>query len=298
MASKGSEHVPVLVTEVLHYLHPQPHGLYVDATFGSGGHTKAILEKEPTCRVIALDWSEKALETFGEPLQETFGDRITLVWGNFAHLYKLLKRQRVGPVDGILADFGTSQVQIFQEAGFSVYRDTPLDMRMSPAHQKITAAQVLNEFSEEKLRTIFWEYGQERYAKQIVRAIIEQRSRQPFKTTMQLAKLVERAVPRNKKQFIHPATRVFQALRIFVNNELDNIQAFLKSAIGLLKSNGRLVCISFHSLEDRLVKQIFKAEKEKGLATILTDKVVRATEQEIADNPSSRSAKLRALEKR
>ena len=153
-------HKSVLVKEVLEYLNPQPHKTYLDVTFGAGGHTRAILQAEPTCKVIALDWDQKSLDTFGPALQEEFGDRLHLIWGNFALLYKLAKEHQISNVDGILADFGTSQMQIFERPGFSFSRNTPLDMRMSPSHQKVTAAELLNKSTEDKLREIFFQFGQ------------------------------------------------------------------------------------------------------------------------------------------
>jgi len=289
-------HKPVLIDEVLEYLDLKPGGLYLDATFGSGGHTRAILEREPECNVISLDWDTRALDTYGPELMELFPGRLRLVWGNFALLYKILKKEKIFNIDGILADFGTSQIQITQRSGFSVFRDTPLDMRMSPPHQKLTAAQVLKDSSEEKLRELFWQLGEERYARQIARAILEERKKRRIRTTKQLAEIVEKAVPRNRKQKIHPATRVFQALRIFVNKELDNIESFLAASCRVINPGGRLVCISFHSLEDRIVKSVFKEKEDAGQVKILTKKVVTASDEELERNPSARSAKLRAAE--
>lgn len=298
MTDLVAPHKPVLVSQVLTYLDPKPGQTYLDVTFGSGGHTRAILEKEPTCRVIALDWDETALERFGVPLQEEFGDRLTLLWGNFALLYKVLKKAGIEHVDGILADFGTSQVQLAHKPGFSFNRDTVLDMRMSPPHQVVTAADVLRKSSEEKLREIFRQLGEERYAKQIAHAIVEERKKRHIRTTKQLADLVERIVPREFRRThkMHPATRVFQALRMYVNKELQNIEGFLATAVQILNPHGRLVCISFHSLEDRIVKQFFMEREMLGTCTILTSKVVRAQPEELAENPSARSACLRAVQ--
>lgn len=294
---KGLEivtHKPVLTAEVLQYLAPKPGGTYLDVTFGAGGHTRAILEAEPTATVIAMDWDAVTLEKFGYPMQDEFGDRLELVWGNFALLYKLAKKHDFPLFDGILADFGTSQVQIADRPGLSIFRDAELDMRMAPGHQVITAEQVLARSSEEKLREIFWQLGEEPYTRQIVKAIIEERKKRPIKTTKQLAELIAKAVPyTHKKRRIHPATRVFQALRLYVNHELSNISAFLPAARDLLAHDGRLVCISFHSLEDRLVKQFFKNEERTGTLEIVANGVVTASDEELVKNPSSRSAKLR-----
>ncbi len=290
------KHKPVLVQEVLTYLNPQPGKTYLDVTFGSGGHTRAILEKEPTCKVIAMDWDERTLELFGTELKEDYPDRLRLVWGNFALLYRILKREGIGKVDGILADFGTSQVQIHNRPGLSLLKDADLDMRMSPPHQKETAADVVNEASEHTLRELFFTYGQERWSRQIARAIVEARKQKPITTTADLVAIIDRVVPKTPSK-IHKATRVFQALRIYVNKELANIQAFLPAALQALVPGGRLVCISFHSLEDRPVKQFFKQEEQEGKLRILTAKVVKPTDQEVAENVSSRSARLRAAER-
>ena len=288
-------HKSVLIEEVLFYLNIKKNGIYVDATFGSGGHTRAILEKEPTACVIGIDWDRESLDKYGSLIHDDFGDRFIPMFGNFAHLYKLLKRINIPRVDGILADFGTSQMQIKERPGFSLYHDLPLDMRMSVSHQKITAAQVLNEAPAALLEEIFYVYGEERFSRKITRAIIHDRKTKPFRTTKQLADLIRRVVPASRSVKIHPATRVFQALRIYINKELDNIKAFLKGAVEVLEPEGRLVCISFHSLEDRLVKQFFKKKKEEGGWEILTKKTVTPERDEIAINPASRSAKLRAI---
>ena len=289
-------HKPVLVSEVLEHLDPQPKKTYLDVTFGAGGHTRAILEKEPLCKVIALDWDAVSLETFGVPLQEEFGDRLRLVWGNFALLYSLVKKEKIPLVDGILADFGTSQMQLLDRPGFSFSRDSELDMRMSPAHQQVTAAHVLNTSCELKLQEIFAQLGEERYARQIAKAIVLERRNNRFETTSQLAELVKTIVPAFSRK-TNPATKVFQALRLYVNRELSNISAFLPAALAQLKPEGRLVCISFHSLEDRLVKDFFKEQGDVGSVRVLTPKVVVAGEQEVANNPSARSAKLRVVQK-
>ncbi len=291
------QHKPVLVKEVLEYLCVKPQAVYLDVTFGAGGHTRAILEQNQTCRVIAFDWDAKSLEAFGAPLKEEFGDRLELVWGNFSLLYKLLKKYDIDHVDGILADFGTSQVQIAQTPGISLFRDTPLDMRLSAAHHQVTAAEILNKASEQKLEQIFFQLGGEPRGRQIARAIVRARAAKKFTTTGQLVNLIETIIPNRGKRSIHPATKVFQALRIYVNHELDNIQAFLPAAVRALAPGGRLVCISFHSLEDRLVKHFFAEQEQKGMLELVTKKAVMATEEELAQNSSARSAKLRAAQR-
>lgn len=288
-----SYHKSVLTKEVLEGLDLKPNGIYVDVTFGGGGHTRAILQAEPTCKVIALDWDKVAIETNAPALEEEFGDRLKVVWGNFARLHFIIKKELKGAlVDGILADFGTSQFQIHHKEGFSFAQDSPLDMRMSPAHQRVTAEHILNTFSEKDLATIFFEFGEEPKSRRIARAIVEQRKEKPFKTTRQLAELIEKIIPKTR---IHPATKVFQALRIYVNRELKNIEIFLKAAINALKPGGRLACISFHSLEDRIVKTIFRENGDK--LKIVTKKPIVASLEEVEENPSARSAKLRIAEK-
>ena len=293
-------HKPVLVNEVITFLNPQPGKTYLDCTFGGGGHTRAILEAEKNCKVIAMDWDHVSLDSRGLPLQEEFGDRLRLVWGNLSLLYKILKHEGIGQLDGILADFGPSQIQIFGRPGFSMFIDTPLDMRMSPGYQQMTAETVVSKSSEEKLREIFWQLGEEPYAREIAKAIVTERQKHRgnrIRTTGELVKIIEDVVPMHRRKRAHPATKVFQALRIYVNHELDNITAFMPAAIKGLNPGGRLVCISFHSLEDRLVKTYFKDQERDGLVTLLTPKVVEATEDEISINASARSAKLRAVEK-
>lgn len=287
-------HKSVLVDEVIFYMALKPSGVYVDATFGSGGHTRALLEKDPTIRVIGIDWDINSLNTYAPLIHQDFGDRFTPVFGNFAHIYKLLKKIGITAVDGILADFGTSQMQINERPGFSIYKDMPLDMRMSVSHQKTTAADIINTAPPTLLADIFYTYGEERFARKIAYAIVHDREKKPFVTTKDLADLIVRIVPWPKHIRIHPATRVFQALRIYVNQELEHITSFLKGVPELLAANGRLVCISFHSLEDRIVKQFLKEKEQDGTFEILTKKVVVPTNQEIEKNPSSRSAKLRA----
>lgn len=288
-------HRTVLIDEVLHYLNPQSGKIYLDATFGGGGHTRAILTHEPDCAVIAVDWDQEAIEKNAPPLADEFGARFSTIWGNFAQLPYLLKKYGYDKVDGLLVDFGTSQYQITEREGFSFALDTPLDMRMSPAHFKITAADIVNAASENELVYVFQEYGEERAARKIARAIIEARGEKKIRTTSDLAGIVL-SVVRQKYGQIHPATRIFQALRIVVNKELDNIKTFLLHLPQILNKDGRVVCISFHSLEDRLVKNYLKEHKNEF--DILTKKVIFPTEEEVRLNPSSRSARLRAAQKK
>ena len=288
-------HISVLTKEVIEGLDIKPNGVYVDATFGGGGHSRAILEAEPTCKVIAIDWDQVAIKTNAPRLEKEFGDRFKVVWGNFARLHFILKKEKIKHVDGILADFGTSQHQIQHKEGFSFAQDSPLDMRMSPAHQQVTAAHVINNFSDNDIARILFEYGEEPKSRIIAKKIVETRRLHPIKTTRQLAELVDEAVRYKKPSKTHPATRTFQALRIYVNRELENIETFLKAAIAALAPDGRLACISFHSLEDRIVKTIFREKQD--VLEIITRKPITASDDEIAQNPSSRSAKLRIAKK-
>ena len=287
-----------MIKEVIQYLQIKPHGIYVDATFGGGGHTQAILEQNNTCTVIAFDWDIIALEKNGELLKKKFQDRIHLVWGNFARIDALVKKKfGITEVDGILVDFGTSQYQIHQRSGFSFAQDTFLDMRMSSSHLQETAADVINTYSEKELADIFWSLGEEYQARKIAREIVRVRFKKKITTTGQLVQIIEKVLFRGKRK-IHPATKVFQALRIYVNKELENIQSFLPAAVRLLKLRGRLVCISFHSLEDRIVKYFFReqSQDQNSLLQVVTKRVIRASPEEIRENPSSRSARLRVAE--
>ncbi len=293
--NRAEYHKPVLVKQVLEGLALKPGGLYLDVTFGGGGHSRAILEADPTVRVIGLDWDKNAVN-HAAPMLEEFGDRLEVIWGSFAHLYRILKKYKISSLNGILADFGTSQHQLFEADGFSFYNDTPLDMRMSLGHYKTTAADVVNFATEKELCQIFWDYGEESHAKRIVQKIIEVRKQGRIKTTFQLADLVKSVVVRRESR-VHPATKVFQALRIFVNKELENMEAFFPLAFDALAPEGRLVCISFHSLEDRMVKQFFREKAHADQATLITKKALSADPEEINENASSRSAKLRVIEK-
>lgn len=292
-------HKPVLVEEVLEHINIKPGGLYVDVTFGGGGHTRALLTAEPTCKVVALDWDKKALELNGEPMEQEFSDRLQLIWGNFARLDMHLKKNKISKVDGILADFGTSQEQLLARPGFSFATDTVLDMRMSPAHQRRTAADVIKRESEQVLADIFYEYGQERKSRQAARAIAEARKTQRITTTQQLLAVLTPVIGKDHPGRTHPATKIFQALRIYVNKEFDNILAFLPTALRVLKPGGRLACITFHSLEDRLVKQFYKDQAREGVAyqiEIITPKGIVPSQEECERNPSARSARLRVAQ--
>jgi len=293
--SKKILHKSVMTKEVISCIDVKPNGLYIDTTFGCGGHSTAILEAEPTAKVIALDWDINTIEINSPELEEKFPNRFKSIWGNFSQLYKLLKKANVSAVDGILADFGTSQLQINETEGLSFQKDSPLDMRISKAHNYFNAHYVINRYTEKNLAQIFFELGEESQSRKIAKAIVNHRSKFEIKTTLQLAELIKNTIPYNPHKRIHPATKVFQALRIYVNKELDNINLFLPAAVNFLKPNGRLVCISFHSLEDRIVKNFIR--NNSTLLENLTHKPIVPTNKEVEENNSSRSAKLRCAKK-
>jgi 16S rRNA (cytosine1402-N4)-methyltransferase len=290
-------HIPVLLAEVLHFLDPQPGKIYVDVTLGGAGHTRAILQKEPGCKVIGLDWDKTVIDTTGQALEQEFPGRFQAILGNFAKIESLLDKAGIKKVDGILADFGTSQIQIKNTPGFSIYQNSFLDMRFNPGMARQTAYDLINRLSEQRLAQIFYDYGQEPHGRKIAQAIVKRRKIKKIEMTHDLAQLISDLTPGNFHR-IHPATRVFQALRIVVNQELEHIQTFLQASTQVLNAQGRLVCISFHSLEDRLVKQFFKARSAKqctsGCFNMLSKGACMASEQELQVNKSARSARLRA----
>lgn len=300
-------HVPVLLSEVLHFMAPSAGKELVDGTLGGGGHTEAMLKAG--AKVYGVDQDEQALK-FAKERLEPFGDRFTALRGNFSTMASLLAEQGVEKVDGILVDIGVSSWQLDEaERGFSFGKEGPLDMRMDRTSGQ-TAADLVNHSSEQELKTIFREYGEERAAGKIARRICERRTNKPFTTTLDLADFICTLIPRGGKS--HPATRVFQALRIAVNDELGVLKELLENAVKLLRPGGRLVVITFHSLEDRIVKQFLKhasmaeVDRKEWPAPrpnpdyhfkLLTRRPVIATGDELKLNPRARSAKLRAAEK-
>ncbi|MEI7580353.1 MAG: 16S rRNA (cytosine(1402)-N(4))-methyltransferase RsmH [bacterium] len=297
LATHEPYHVTVLLNEAVENLITQPGGIYLDATFGGGGHSRKILESDPTCTVIALDWDKEALDRNAPPLQQEFGARFIPEWGNFTNCYKLLAKHRIKKIHGALADFGTSLFQIKHEDGFSFSVDTPLDMRMSKGHHYFNAAYVVQRFSESEIAKILFTYGEEPSARKIAAAIVAVRETgKSITTTKQLADLIQKTLPVRGYQRIHPATKTFQALRIFVNKELENIELYLKNITPLLHPGGRLACISFHSLEDRIVKDFLRSHPD--MFDIMTRKPIVPSDEEIAINRASRSAKLRIATKK
>jgi 16S rRNA (cytosine1402-N4)-methyltransferase len=290
-------HVTVLLNEAVENLITQPGGVYLDATFGGGGHTRKLLETDPTCTVISLDWDKEALDRNAPELQKEFGSRFIPEWGNFTNCYKLLAKHGIKKIHGALADFGTSMFQIKHEDGFSFSVDTPLDMRMSKGHHYFNAAYVVQRFSESEIAKLLFTYGEEPAARKIAAAIVAVRDTgKTITTTKQLADLIQKVLPVRGYQRIHPATKTFQALRIFVNKELENIELYLKNISPLLHSGGRLACISFHSLEDRIVKDFLRSHPD--MFDIVTRKPIVPSEEEVQRNRASRSAKLRIATKK
>ncbi|MCK5793299.1 MAG: 16S rRNA (cytosine(1402)-N(4))-methyltransferase RsmH, partial [Anaerolineales bacterium] len=252
------QHIPVLFQEVLDVLNPVPGGLYVDGTIGAGGHSRGILERSsPDGQLIGIDRDPAALALAESNLAE-FSDRVTLIHGSYVELVSHLNNRNWHAVDGILIDLGLSTMQLdTPERGFSFRFDAPLDMRFDP-DQSFSAADLVNEYTREELAEIIFTYGEEKFSRRIADAIIANR---PLATTKELAELIKGVVPYTRSK-IHPATRTFQALRIVVNNELNALEAFLPAALEVLKPGGRLAVISFHSLEDRIVKRYFRKESK------------------------------------
>lgn len=309
----GFRHISVMFPEVVHYLSPRPGGIYVDGTLGGAGHAAGVLEASaPDGTLIGFDRDREALDAAAAKLAP-YGSRVRLFHANFSQISEILEREGVGPVDGVLLDLGVSSHQLDTgERGFSFQKDAALDMRMDTS-SGLTAAELVNTLPERELELLIREFGEERWARRIASVIVSARAASAIESTLQLADLVKGAIPRAKWEArLHPATRTFQALRIAVNQELASLREGLVAGMGSMKSGGRLVVISFHSLEDRIVKNFFN-EAARGcicpknvplcvcgrVPTLrkLTGKPVVATPEEVEANPRSRSAKLRAAEK-
>jgi 16S rRNA (cytosine1402-N4)-methyltransferase len=283
-------HTPVMLRECLEHLGVRPDGIFLDATCGLGGHTGAIARELTTGFVLACDRDLESLALARENTKDC-ADRIHFRQASFSQLGEVLAAEGLTQVSGLLADLGVSKYQLTSsERGFSLMSDGPLDMRMDRGQSR-SASDIVNYESEKELADLIYQLGEERRSRRIARAIVRAR---PIQTTGQLAKLIEQAVPRTGK--IHPATQTFMALRIAVNEENEELEALLGAIPRLVKPGGRVVVLTFMSLEDRRVKQSFQAMAREGRANILTRHVVRPGEEEIRDNPPSRSAKLRALE--
>ncbi len=286
-------------------------GVFLDATVGGGGHAEAILKKTaPAGRLIGIDWDTEAIAASKERL-EGFGTRVDIIKGNFADVDKLLSAQGIEALDGALLDLGVSSPQLLNpERGFSFLHEAPLDMRMSREDARISAQEIVQSFTPQRLAEIIKDYGEERMAKAIAKAICRQRSQFPIVTTTQLANIIAAVVRRHGR--LHPATRTFQALRIAVNAELTNLSSVIPKLVSLLKKGARMVIISFHSLEDRIVKRAFQELASSGeppygfpvgvcpkqpLLKIITKKPLTPSTQEMSENPAARSAKLRVAER-
>jgi 16S rRNA (cytosine1402-N4)-methyltransferase len=292
----SARHEPVLLGETLALLDPSRGGLFVDCTVGLGGHARGLMEGGAT-RLIGMDRDTDALRVAGETLRP-WGERVELVHSDYRELDRVLQARGLDGADGILADLGVSSMQLDAEGrGFSFRRDEPLDMRMDRSAGP-TVADLLAEVAEEELANVIFQYGEERHSRRVARAIVEARRHRPVTTTGELARIVRRAVPHRGYQRIDPATRTFQALRIWVNRELEGLEAFLGSAAARLRHGGRLAVITFHSLEDRIVKHGFRALAAGSDALrVLTRKPTVPGDEEVARNPRARSAKLRGIER-
>jgi 16S rRNA (cytosine1402-N4)-methyltransferase len=289
-------HAPVMVAEALRWLEPARGGVFVDCTLGLGGHAQALLESGAS-RVIAIDRDTEAIAMARERLV-AYGDRVDIAHADYRDLGAVLDARGLPAVDGVLADLGVSSMQLDAvERGFSFRGDAPLDMRMDRS-QGPTAADRLRDVSEGELADVIYQYGEERHSRRIARALVRARDDRPVSTTGELAAIVRRSVPHRGYQRIDPATRTFQALRIWVNGELEGLDRFVRDAVLRLRAGARLVVIAFHSLEDRIVKHTLRAlDREAGTVRVLTARPEIAGEDEIARNPRARSAKLRAAER-
>ena len=313
LGGKGAPHRPVLLGETIEFLAPQRGGLFVDCTLGLGGHSEAILESSEATRVIGLDLDPEALHYASERLAK-FGNRFRAVAANFKEIQAVMTKLGEPDAQGVLADLGVSSLQFDSpERGFSFRWEAPLDMRMNPASGAETAAELLERLPEAEIARVLFEYGEERRSRRIARWIVERREQGvPITTTRALADLVQRAVGHSKGKGIHPATRTFQALRIAVNSELEGLDHYVGTAIDLLKPDGRFVAISFHSLEDRIIKQELRRLSgycqcpprvpvcscgARKVVEILTRRPVVPDDKEVEENPRARSAKLRACRK-
>jgi 16S rRNA (cytosine1402-N4)-methyltransferase len=306
-------HKSVLLAETVKLLKPQGGECFVDATIGLGGHAEAILSISDETKVIGIDQDAEAIR-FARTRLEKFGERVKIFHANFSGIRQVLTEAGIETVDGVLADLGVSSLQFDSETrGFSYRFDAPLDMRMNPNAETETAAELLERLSEEEIADVIYRYGEERSSRRIARRIVWKRNiGEPVRTTKELAETVEKAIGRSKKDKIHPATKTFQALRIAVNGELEILEQFIRDSVDILKKDGRLVLITFHSLEDRIVKQTMQKLAGKCVCPprlprcvcgatkeieILTKKPVVPDENELQENPRARSAKLRACRK-
>ena len=303
-------HIPVLQKEVLEYLNPKPNQNFIDCTIGEAGHTLAILEKNrPKGKVLGIEWDIELYKNLSksdtraaakgeeEDLSSLTINRLVLVNDNFVNLKEIVEREKFRPIQGILFDLGMSSWHLEESGrGFSFLRNEPLDMRFG-VQNELTAEEIVNKWKAKDIEKVLEEYGEERFAKRIAKNIVEIRKFKPIETTFQLLGVIKKAVPGwYQHQRLHFATKTFQALRIAVNDELENLKEVLPQALEILEPGGRIVVISFHSLEDRIVKNFFRNQAKEESLKILTKKPISPSkEEEIKINPRSRSAKLRAI---
>ena len=292
-------HTPVFLNEVLDIFNPQPGQTYVDATVNGGGHTRALADRVGnTGRVIGIDLDSKLIEKLNMRNEQEGRKNIELAHGNYADLGSILERFGYAHVNGILFDLGFSSYHVDESGrGFSFLHDEPLDMRYDPTSYELTAEQIINTWSEQAIENVIRTLGQERYSRRIASHIVAERKKKRIGTTMLLARIIRTSIPVRSMTRIHPATRTFQALRIVVNDELGNIERAMGTAVEKLSPGGRLIVISFHSLDDRRIKHFFQKSKKEGLLAILTPKPLKPSIEEITINPRARSAKLRAVYK-
>ncbi|MEG1497048.1 MAG: 16S rRNA (cytosine(1402)-N(4))-methyltransferase RsmH [Clostridiales bacterium] len=306
-------HQPVLLNETINQLFWKENGIYIDCTLGAGGHSEAILNRSSQSRIIGIDQDREAIEAASNRLAP-FGERVLFVWDNFKNIDEILEKLQIPRVDGVLMDLGISSPQLDHgERGFSYQQDAPLDMRMNQGSGGLTAKDLVNNLSPEELTDIIFRYGEERWAKRIAEFIVTAREKQPLETTGELVSVIKMAIPKKvRENGHHPAKKTFQALRIAVNDELNIIAPGMEAAANHLNIGGRLAVISFHSLEDRIVKEslrylskdcicppeqiVCNCKKERTIK-ILTKKPIIAPEDELAANPRARSAKLRVGER-
>jgi len=301
--NKNRHHVSVLIKEVLDFLKIKKSGIYFDGTLGGGGHALAILKQCQKsyirCQIVGVDLDEEAIE-YAKKRLENYKKSMIFVKGNFRDIDLILAKKGIKKINGALLDLGVSSIQLDQsKRGFTFKEEVeaPLDMRMNKS-QEFNAADILNQYSKELLVKIFFEYGEERFSRKIAKKIVEKRREKPIQTNKDLLEILRETIPNKirKKRRRHFATNIFRALRMEVNHELESLQGFLPKVVEPLDKKGRIVIISFHSLEDRIVKHFFKNKEKTGQLKILTKKPIIASEEEIKKNPRSRSAKLRAAE--
>ena len=300
MKTDQLSHFPVMVNEVVSFLEPKKEKIYLDCTFGQGGYSRKILESAE-CKVCAID-RDISSQKYAKILSQEFNDRFTFNNTKFSDLHFFLKKKNIKAIDGMVLDLGVSNTQLNDpHRGFSFSNNGPLDMRMDKINTKLTAETIINEYDENELSDIFFYYGEERNSRKIANSIVEFRKKKKIDSTKMLSDIIQKI---NKYKFKHPATRVFQALRIVINEELNELEEALKISLEILTKNSRIVIVAFHSLEDKIIKNFFKKngyknfnDDKKNVFRIITKKPITPSSEEIKINPRSKSAKLRVAEK-